>query len=81
MNDILNQVTARLCEIGKLPAIGPAEDFYDAGFSSISALELLVQLETDFEISIPDDRFIAARTPESLCEIILQAREEACLPK
>ena len=34
------------------------EDFYDAGFSSINALQLLLELEAAFDVTIPDDEFV-----------------------
>ena len=54
-----------VCKVGKISGIGPDEDFYEAGFSSISALELLLELETAYVVSIPDDWFIAARSIRS----------------
>src|SRR5271165_1745087 len=74
MNEVLvdgqDQVTAVICRIGKLPRVDPDEDFYKAGFSSISALELLLELESACEVSIADDQFIAARTPRALHALI-----------
>lgn len=41
-------------------------DIYDAGFNSIASLELLIELETVHGVSIPDDEFVLARTPNQL---------------
>ncbi|KYF61062.1 acyl carrier protein [Sorangium cellulosum] len=57
--------------VGGLPAaIKPDDDIYDAGFSSIRALQLLTELEDGFGVTLPDDRFSVARTPRALCELI-----------
>lgn len=76
MNDELAQVTALVCRLGKLGSVGPEEDFYEAGFSSVSALELLLELETAFGVSISDDDFIASRTPRALCTLVTRLRQE-----
>jgi acyl carrier protein len=70
MAEQVEQITAILCRVGKLDGIGPDEDFYNGGFSSIKALELLLELETVFGVSIPDDQFIQARTARGLAAVI-----------
>jgi acyl carrier protein len=74
MLDELERITTIVCEVGKIAHVGPDDDFYDAGFSSINALELLLQLEDACEVSIPDDQFITARTARDLAAIIVQLR-------
>lgn len=67
----IDRVIELVIRVGNLTTIGPDDDFYDAGFSSIRALELLSELEDAFEVSIPDDnRFPSARTPRALHGII-----------
>lgn len=67
----MDRVIELVVTVGNLPTIGPDDDFYDAGFSSIRALELLAELEDAFEVTIPDDgRFPTARTPRALHSII-----------
>ncbi|MCC6551610.1 MAG: acyl carrier protein [Polyangiaceae bacterium] len=66
----MDRVIELILKVGNLPAIGPDQDFYDAGFSSIRALQLLTELEDEFNVTIPDDRFPAARTPRALLDII-----------
>ncbi|HLV81407.1 MAG TPA: acyl carrier protein [Chthonomonadaceae bacterium] len=75
MND-LDCITKLICEIGKLPAIGPDEIMMDAGFSSMNALQLLVELESSFDITIPDEDFITAQTPRALESLVTRLREE-----
>jgi acyl carrier protein len=76
MTESFDQITTILCRIGKLDGIGPDEDFYNAGFSSINALELLLELETQSGVSIPDDAFISARTVRGLAGMIARLNQE-----
>lgn len=76
MSDDLLRIVAIVCEVGKVSGIGPDEDIYDAGFSSINALQLLMELESAFDASIPDDDFIAARTSRALYAIVESQRQE-----
>ncbi|MBX9628793.1 MAG: acyl carrier protein [Gemmataceae bacterium] len=74
MDQDLETITGKIREVGKITAVGPDDDFYAAGFSSINALELLLGLEESFGVSVPDDKFIEARTPRALLEMITQLR-------
>jgi acyl carrier protein len=74
--DELHVIAMSVSQLGKVPAVGPDDDFYDAGFSSINALDLLLDLESSFGVSIPDDEFIVARTPRALHELIGRLRQE-----
>lgn len=76
MSDDVSRITAIICRIGKLGDLEPDRDFYDAGFSSIAALELLIELETEFCVSIPDDDFVSARTATRLSSIIARLKQE-----
>ena len=58
----LDKIIHIVQETGKIENITASEDFYDAGFSSINALQLLLDLEAAFDVTIPDDEFVAART-------------------
>jgi len=64
------QIAEVVCSVGQIGPVGPDDDFYDLGFSSINSLELLIQLETLCNATIPDDRFIEARTPRGILQII-----------
>jgi acyl carrier protein len=75
MENGLETITRTVCRIGKLPALRPEEDFYAAGFSSINALELLIELESTCAVSIPDDRFVTARTAQDLHTLIHQLQQ------
>lgn len=69
----IEEVIEIVKSVGKLSALGPDDDMYEAGFASMRALELLQELEDTFEVDIPDDeRFPAARTPRALHEILME---------
>jgi len=62
----LQELIAIVCGVGSLKDLKPDEDFYAAGFSSIRALQLLMELESRYDVSIPDDDFIGARRASDL---------------
>lgn len=53
----------------------PDEDIYNAGLTSIMVLPLLAELEDSFQMSIPDDEFLNARTARELARMIQKLRE------
>ncbi len=71
----MQEVVDIVCNIGGLAGLVPDEDFYAAGFSSIRALQLLMELETRFDVNIPDDEFIKARTASELARMLDRVRE------
>jgi acyl carrier protein len=66
----VNDVIEIICKVGGVQSLTPDQDFYDAGLTSVMALPLLMEIEDRFQVSIPDDRFIHARTPRALSEIV-----------
>jgi acyl carrier protein len=66
----LDEVVSLVRRLGNMGAVTPDEDFYEAGFNSLRAVELLMELEITYDVQIPDDDFIGARTPRALCEVI-----------
>jgi acyl carrier protein len=66
----LEQIIQIVETTGKIENVRSSEDFYEAGFSSINALQLLMDLEAAFNVTIPDDEFVAARTCDSLHALI-----------
>ncbi|WP_437314787.1 acyl carrier protein [Sorangium sp. So ce385] len=67
----VEKVIEVIVTVGSLPAaIQPDDDIYDAGFSSIRALQLLTELEDQFNVTLPDDKFSLARTPRALSALI-----------
>ena len=61
-----------ICSVGGLARLEPDQDYYDVGLTSVQALPLLLELEDRFQVGIPDDRFINARTATQLCELIAE---------
>jgi acyl carrier protein len=66
----LSSVIEILCRVGGLTGLEPDQDIYDAGMTSMQALPLLLEMEDQFQVSIPDDRFIVSRTARKLTELI-----------
>ena len=56
---------------------GPTEDFYDAGMTSIMALPLLLEIEQQFGVTIPENEFLGARTAQDLADCIHMALTRA----
>ena len=59
-----------MCETGGLKELNPDADFYDQGFSSVSALQLLIEIEERFSVSIADDAFVKARSARDLAALV-----------
>lgn len=76
MHEHLGRITEAIGRVGRLSGIGPDDDIYDAGFSSINALSLLLELEDVFEVTIPDHQFVAARSPRALLAILNDLKTE-----
>jgi acyl carrier protein len=70
MTGDLDGLATIVCRVGKIRELGPDDDYYEAGLSSINALELLLEVESACDVSIPDDRFIAVRTLRGLHEMV-----------
>jgi len=66
----LQRVIQLISEIGGIGLVSPDDGFYEAGFSSVDTLELLLALETEFGITIPDKDFVAARTARDLVALL-----------
>ena len=56
----------------------PDQDFYDAGVTSVQSLPLLLELEERFQVTIPDDQFVAARSARRLSEMIQDISKREC---
>lgn len=65
------QVVARVAKVNDPAAIAGDKDLYrDIGVKSTAALDLLLSLEEEFEVTIPDQAFGDARTVRSLADLI-----------
>jgi|KBSMisStaDraftv2_1062788.scaffolds.fasta_scaffold841751_2 acyl carrier protein len=61
---------------GELETLDASQDFYKAGIDSMKAMDVMLQLETDFGVTIPDERFIQARTADALASLVDALRAE-----
>ena len=66
----LDAVLNTIRDVTGVSLVQPDQDFYDAGVTSVQALPLLLELEERFQVTIPDDQFVAARSARRLSEII-----------
>ena len=73
----IDRILTLIKETGGVENLGSDADFYEAGFSSVNALTLLLELETAFEVSIPDDKFVASRTPRALEIMIAELKQDS----
>jgi len=68
-------VVARIAKIKDPSAIPGDGDLYrDIGVKSTAALDLLLSLEEEFSVSIPDQQFGEARTVQLLVTLIGELR-------
>lgn len=75
MHDHVAGVVEAIRSIAGIESVQPDQDFYDAGLTSVMALPLLMELEARFDVAIPDDRFITARTPSAISAIIADLKK------
>lgn len=71
----MERVMELISQVGGIEVVPPDTRIYDAGFSSVRVLDLLLRLEQEFEVRIPDQEFIAAGTPRRIAELIERLRE------
>jgi acyl carrier protein len=72
---LLSGVTEVIVTTANLKELLPDQDFYNAGITSVMALPILLELEDRYQVSIPDDRYIAARSIRAVAEIILDLQK------
>jgi acyl carrier protein len=71
INSKLKQIIADIAKIEDASAIPNDGDLYrDLGVKSTAALDLLLTLEEEFDVQIPDESFGDARTVSSLAALI-----------
>ncbi|MBK7925940.1 MAG: acyl carrier protein [Bryobacterales bacterium] len=56
---------------------GSANLYTDLGVPSVKAMQLLMDLEEKFEVSVPDDDFIEATSLDTLVELIGRLRSSS----
>lgn len=72
----IDEITSLICRVGGIPVVGPDQDYYEAGISSVAALKLVMELESALGLTIPDEEFIAARTPRAVHELVWRLKQE-----
>jgi acyl carrier protein len=72
---MMERVIQLISQIGGIGSISPDAGIYEAGFSSVRVLELLLALEEEFGVSIPDQEFMAARTPREIFALLERLQE------
>ncbi|MBV9611974.1 MAG: hypothetical protein JO091_05855 [Acidobacteriaceae bacterium] len=77
MTDVeLDSILQIIQRVGGLKNCSPDDDFYNAGLTSVLALPLLLDLEGEFNVSIPDERFLSARSARALQQVIVELRNQ-----
>lgn len=72
----VREVIAQVTKLADSTAIDSDKDLYrDIGVQSTAALDLLLSLEDEFAVSIPDEDFGEARTVTSLAQLIARLNE------
>jgi acyl carrier protein len=68
------RVSAIIRRVSKQKGEGPlpvdADVFRDLGVESTAALDLLLSIEDEFGVAVPDDAFSSARTVRKMIELI-----------
>lgn len=70
MAERIQEIAALIQRIGGIAELQPDEDFFEAGFESINALELLLELESTFGVTISDEAFVNCRTVHSIVNLV-----------
>ncbi len=70
MESNLLEILAIIKQLGGLASLDADQDFYEAGVSSVQSLPLLMQIEDEYSISIPDERFTEIRTARQLSALV-----------
>ena len=71
----MERVIQLISEVGGIGTPAPDTEIYRAGFSSVRVLELLLALENEFHVTIPDKDFMAARTAKEIVALIDRLHE------
>jgi acyl carrier protein len=71
----MKRVIQLISELGGIGTVAPDTQIYQAGFSSVRVLELLLALEDEFHVTIPDKQFMTARTPEAIFELMQRLQQ------
>jgi acyl carrier protein len=67
---IEGKVAGIVCRLANLADLAPEQDYFDAGLASVQALELLLEVESEFGVSLSDDLFASVRSVRQLAALI-----------
>jgi len=70
MDADLSKIIDIVKNVGELDDLAADQDIYHAGISSLKGMDIMLDLESEFGVSVPDDRFVQARTPEALLDLV-----------
>jgi acyl carrier protein len=72
VTSIIQRIVAEVARLKEPDAVPVDRDLYrDVGVKSTAALDLLLSLEDEFGIQIPDERFGDARTVRGLVDLVV----------
>jgi acyl carrier protein len=71
------KVAAIVCRLANLAQLEPEQDYFDAGLASVQALELLLEVESEFGVSLSDDQFAEVRSVRQLTGLITAQQDAA----
>ena len=58
--------------LANLMELAPEQDYFNAGLASVQALELLLEVESEFGVSLSDDQFASVRNVRQLAGLIAE---------
>jgi acyl carrier protein len=76
MEHRIERLKQMVAAYGEVSDIGANDDFYEAGFASVNALNLLLDVESEFGVSLSDEDFASSRTLAALDRAIARAAGE-----
>ena len=74
MADDADRIVEMIKRAGNLDALKPDQNFYDAGIDSMKALDVMLDMENEFGVTVPDERFVKARTATDLAALVAALR-------
>lgn len=70
----LPAIQAIVARVAELDSIDEDTDIYQAGISSMGSMDVMLDLETEFSITLIDEDFLKARTCRQLAELVRLTR-------
>ena len=72
MENIKQQLRDLIAEVGEIPHDfdATAHLYLDLGVPSVAAMNLLMEIESRFNVQMPDDAFVEAVTLDQLADVV-----------